>query len=71
MQVQRLFGLKADGIVGAITLGVLNGTNPKDVFEKIHAKRIDFVDNIVRNNPSQSRFIKGWKNRINSIKFEL
>lgn len=69
-QVQRVLGVNADGIVGPKTLSAINTADQRDLFTRIHAARIDFVDDIVRRNPSQSRFIRGWKNRINDIKFE-
>lgn len=66
---QRVLGVADDGIVGEKTLAALNAQNPAEFFAKIHAGRIKFVDDIVRRNPTQARFIKGWKNRINDIKF--
>lgn len=66
---QRVLGVADDGIVGEKTLAALNAQNPAEFFAKIHAERIKFVDDIVRRNPTQARFIKGWKNRINDIKF--
>lgn len=68
-QVQRILGVAVDGIVGKDTLNAINTADPKTLFDKIHAKRIEFVEDIVRRNPSQSRFIRGWKNRINAIIF--
>lgn len=68
-QVQRILGVTADGKVGPVTLAAINGANPRDLFDKIHAARITFVDAIVQRDPSQKRFIRGWKNRINDIKF--
>lgn len=66
---QRILGVTEDGIVGEKTIAALNAQNPAGLFAKIHAERIKFVDDIVRRNPTQARFIKGWKNRINDIKF--
>ncbi|MEG1498520.1 MAG: glycosyl hydrolase 108 family protein [Bacteroidales bacterium] len=66
---QRVLGIMEDGIVGEKTLAALNTQNSAEFFTKIHAERIKFVDDIVRRNPTQVRFIKGWKNRINDIKF--
>lgn len=68
-QVQRLLDVTVDGIVGPKTLTAINTADQRDLFVRIHAARIAFVDDIVRRNPSQSRFIRGWKNRINDIKF--
>ena len=67
---QAMLGLKADGIVGAKTLSAINNyPNQKELFDKIKALRLQFVDNIVKNNPSQKKFVKGWKNRINAFKY--
>lgn len=67
---QALLGVTADGIVGTKTLAAVNNSDPKKLFEDIRNARIEFVENIVKKTPSQARFINGWKNRINSIKFE-
>lgn len=66
---QRLLGVVEDGIVGSQTITALNRQNPAEFFAKVHAKRIYFVENIVHRDPTQARFIKGWKNRINDFKF--
>lgn len=68
-EVQALLGVKTDGIVGAKTLTAINTCNQRKLFDKIRSARLRFVDAIVRRSPSQKRFIKGWKNRINSFKF--
>lgn len=67
---QRVLGVKADGIVGPKTLSAVNSANPAELFERLHNARTEFVDSIVRRKPSQSKFIKGWKRRINCITFE-
>lgn len=68
-QVQKILGVAADGIVGNDTLTAINTADQRTLFDKIHSKRIEFVENIVKRNPSQARFLKGWKNRINSLTF--
>lgn len=74
---QRLLGFSkedCDGIVGEQTLKILNAEIEKDaeaLFDKIFAARVKFLDDIVKNNPSQKRFIKGWKNRLNDFKFKF
>ena len=67
---QRVLEVKPDGIVGQITLNAVNNANQQKLFNDIKNARIDFVNAIVRNNPSQKRFIKGWINRINSFNFK-
>lgn len=68
-QVQKILGVAVDGIVGNDTLTAINTEYQRSLFVKIHSRRIEFVENIVKRNPSQSRFLKGWKNRINSLTF--
>ena len=67
---QRILGVTVDGIVGPKTLAALNNRPAEDLFYQIRQARLNFVAQIIRNNPSQKRFINGWKNRINAIKFE-
>ena len=68
-QVQKILGVSVDGIVGNDTLTAINTSGQRDLFDRIHEKRIEFVENIVKRAPSQARFLKGWKNRINSLTF--
>lgn len=68
-QVQKILGVAVDGIVGDDTLTAINIAGQRSLFVKIHNRRIEFVENIVKRNPSQARFLKGWKNRINSLTF--
>lgn len=66
---QRILGLKQDGNVGQLTLNAVNSANQKELFNKIFEARKKFFNDIVKNNPSQKRFIKGWLNRLNDFKF--
>lgn len=66
---QEVLGLTADGVVGNITLARINDADQKQLFEALKAKRIQFIENIVKNNPSQKVFLNGWMNRINDFKY--
>lgn len=68
-QVQKILGVAVDGIVGNDTLTAINIAVQRSLFDKIRSRRIEFVENIVKRDPSQTRFLKGWKNRINSLTF--
>lgn len=68
-QVQKILGVAVDGIVGNDTLTAINTADQSSLFDKIRSRRIEFVENIVKRDPSQARFLKGWKNRINSLTF--
>jgi len=66
---QRMLGVQQDGIVGPKTIEALNKEIPYIFWLSLVEERKDFVDNIVKNNPSQIRFKQGWLNRINDLKF--
>lgn len=68
---QRLLGVSADSIVGPKTLEAINSyTDQYRLFNLIREDRLRFVDEIVKARPANRRFVKGWKKRINDIKFE-
>lgn len=69
-KIQRVLYLNPDGIVGSKTLAALNGPNKQEIFEKIKAERLRYVDAICRANMSQLKFLRGWQNRINYYKYE-
>lgn len=62
---QRAMGLKDDGVVGPVTIAAINSADPKTLFELLYNKRIEFIMDIVKHNPEQSRFRNGWINRVN------
>jgi len=64
---QKLLNIQADGIVGKITLNSVNSANQMVLFALIKEDRIKFVDEIVKRDPTQKVFERGWKNRINSF----
>ena len=71
---QRIMGLLEDGIVGPKTITRLNELIDSDaeaLFYKIYNAREKFLDDIVKSNPSQKKFLKGWKNRLSDFKYKL
>lgn len=66
---QRYLGVKADGIVGPVTLRALNSADAEKTFEAIKARRKKFLEDIVARNASQKVFLKGWLNRLNHINY--
>ena len=68
-EVQRLLGVSDDGIVGKITLDAVNSANQQELFTGIKIERIAFVEDIVKRKPNQIKFLRGWKNRIDSFTF--
>lgn len=67
---QRVLGVTPDGIVGPKTLDALLRAIQADeegLVQRLVKARLDFVDRIVARDPSQKRFINGWKKRITSL----
>lgn len=56
---QRALGLEDDGVIGVKTKVAL----PNLSKEKLYEERIKFYNTIVKNNPTQKKFLKGWLNR--------
>lgn len=69
-KIQRCLGTTPDGIVGPKTLGLLNAKEEEEVFNRLWKMREEWFKDIVRSRPSSAVFLKGWLNRLNSIKFE-
>lgn len=70
---QRILGLKQDGVVGPKTLAALNKKIAEEgeaFFKEIYAAREKFLRDIVKNDPSQNKFIKGWLNRLADFKYK-
>ena len=66
---QICFSLVADGIVGPKTLAALNGSSASTIFNRLKYAREAAYKKIVKNRPSQQKFLSGWINRTNDIKF--
>lgn len=69
-EVQRVLGVKADGIVGPITLSAINSESPLPLFGSIKQARIAYIDRICKARPANEKFRKGWLNRIHDFQFE-
>ena len=68
---QQMVGVTADGIVGPKTIAAVNKMNQNILFYKLIIARLDFYYGLVKANPSQEKFLKGWSNRVNSFTFTL
>ena len=64
-------GGDVDGKIGDKTVAAINSAFQEDLFNKIKALRIKYYNDIVNNNPSQGKFLKGRLNRANSFKFKI
>jgi lysozyme family protein len=66
---QKVLGVTIDGMVGPKTLAAVNDADPLTFFNEIKKEREVFLNRIVERDPSQKRFIKGWMNRLNELKY--
>lgn len=66
---QQLLGVVADGVVGPKTLAALNARDPHAFFNLLKNRREQHFNSIVKKDPTQKKFIKGWRRRLNSIGF--
>ena len=68
--VQRILGVKVDGICGYKTLKAINTRSPKELFNDIKQARLADVDKVIKAHPDQAVFRNGWINRINDLQYE-
>lgn len=68
-QVQKMFYIKADGIVGPVTLRYLNSPNREIIFNRLKDRREQYYYNLVRSNRKLGVFLNGWLNRTRSFKY--
>ena len=62
-----LLGVTADGIVGPKTIAAINTQDLKTFVKKVYDAHTAHFNAIVKANPSQKKWLKGWMNRLNSI----
>ena len=66
-KAQRVVGADQDGLIGKITIGMLNSFNPKEFDMKFDEVEISFYENIIKNKPSFAQYRSGWLNRANYV----
>lgn len=69
-KVQACLGCKPDGIVGPKTLAALNQSPASGVFRKLWVMRYQWFHEIAKVG-NNKKFLRGWLNRLNDIKFRL
>lgn len=61
--VQRAVGAEADGMIGPKTLDAVTETNLLAIYLRVCAQRSRFYAEIVKRDPTQLKYLKGWINR--------
>jgi len=59
--------LKTDNVIGLKTVAAINAANSANLFERLHRKRISFLEQLAAREPSQQANMQGWMNRINEF----
>lgn len=71
-KIQSFVGANPDGAIGGDTIAQINKyPDKKKVHDYIYEVRKQHYDKIVANDSSQSKFLKGWKNRIDSFTYDV
>lgn len=69
--MQRALGVADDGKPGPITMHALQLANPPDLKWEWLKARAGFYARIVQGNPPQSKFLRGWMNRVIDVHREM
>lgn len=59
--------VKEDGLIGSRTIIASHICDPHDLRMAVNNERVKFINNIVKNNPKQRVFQKGWLTRVASF----
>ena len=68
-KLQKVLGVKEDGVLGPKTLTTLVGQDPKSVNNRIVVERLLMNARICKKDPTQLRYIEGWNARSVSFYF--
>jgi len=66
-KAQKVVGADQDGLIGRITIGLLNDFDEKEFDLKFDEVEKQFYANLIKRNPSFSIFKDGWNNRAESV----
>lgn len=68
---QKILGVQMDGIVGPKTIAAINSyPDQHRLFELLWKEREDYFKRIVTADKTQKKFLAGWLNRLNAIRWD-
>lgn len=65
--LQKIVGVKQDGILGPVTADAINRFDKKSLYNALISERVRFIGSIITRDPSQAVFAAGWLNRAMSF----
>lgn len=66
--LQRAVGAIEDGDIGPGTISLIVQNNEIDICNTICEYRVQYYNDIVSNNPTQSKYLNGWMRRIEEMR---
>ena len=66
---QKMLGVTPDGVVGDKTIAALNEQDPIAFFNALKTRRREFLQDICRKRPANYKFLRGWLNRLDGIRY--
>ena len=66
--LQQAVGATADGVIGPGTLAAVRNFSAEELINRFSEVKKEFYEGLVEKDPSQSRFINGWLNRVAEVK---
>jgi len=67
--LQKHVGVRADGVVGPVTVGAARMCDISETVPLLLQDRISFLFWLANQDPDQFQFLRGWVNRVSSLAF--
>lgn len=67
--LQRILGVKDDGIIGSKTMAAVNASDQRCLHCKIKKAREAYYINLANSKPANKKFLQGWLNRVYDFVF--
>lgn len=65
--IQQLVGVKADGVMGPVTISAINSADTASLHDRLKAARLSFLKSLIEKDPSQAGFAAGWIARVSKF----
>jgi len=66
--LQKILGVKRDGVFGDTTFGALEGSNLMTVADEYLKERESFYHDLIKRKPEKAEYRNGWANRIKELR---